>query len=72
MSRPRAATSVATRMCDLAALEVGQRARLRCAWLLSPWMAVALMPSALQLLGEPAGAVLGAREDERLLDRGPT
>ena len=42
---------------------------MRCGWLLLPWIAAAAMPSRLQLLGELVGAVLGAGEDERLVDR---
>ncbi len=66
MSRPRAATSVATRMATRPLLK-SVSARLRCGWLLSPWMAVALMPSRSSC--RAAGRhVLGAGEDERLLD----
>ena len=44
MSRPRAATSVATRTANRFALKSAS-ARTRCGWLLLPWMAVAGMPS---------------------------
>ena len=67
MSRPRAATSVATRTVEPARLEVGERADA---------LRLALVavdrggrdPVALELLGQPVGAVLGPREDERLVD----
>ena len=67
MSSPRAATSVATRTANRPALKSAS-ARTRCGWLLLPWMAVARMPSWLELLGEPVGAVLGPGEDQRLVD----
>ena len=44
------------------------RARTRCGWLLLPWIAVAAMPSLLELKGQAVRAVLGAREDQRLVD----
>ena len=69
MSRPRAATSVATRIVARPALK-SSSARTRWPWLLLPWIAVARDAVALELLGEAVGAVLGAREDERLVDRG--
>ena len=67
MSRPRDATSVATRIERPAGLEVVER--------LDP-LALALVavdrgrgdPVALELLGEVVRAVLGPGEDERLLD----
>ena len=68
MSMPRAATSVATRSVDAAGLEVGERANaLRLALVaVDGGGGDAVL---LQLLGQPVGAVLGAGEDERLLDR---
>ena len=67
MSRPRAATSVATRIGEPVGLEVGERANA---------LRLALVAVdrdgrdavVLELLGEAVGAVLGAREDERLVD----
>ncbi len=66
MSMPRAAMSVATSTRTRPRLKSAERP-LRAPWLLLPWIAAALMPSLLELLGEPVGAVLGAREDEHLL-----
>ena len=67
MSSPRAAMSVATRIATLFCLK-SFSARTRCGWLLLPWMATARDAVEGQLLGESVGAVLGAREDERLVD----
>ena len=67
MSRPRDATSVATRIEARPALK-SSSAWTRWPWLLLPWIAVAAMPSRCELLGEAVRAVLGPREDERLLD----
>ena len=66
MSRPREATSVATSAVSLPGLEVRERARAR---------GLALVAvdgrgadaGAVELLGKPVRAVLGAREDERLV-----
>ena len=59
--------SVATRIATRPRLK-SSSARTRCDWLLLPWIAAAAMPSVVELLGEAIGAVLGAREHERLLD----
>ena len=67
MSRPRAATSVATRTANRPALK-SARARTRCGWLLLPWIAVAGDAVLLELKGEAVRAVLGPREDQRLVD----
>ena len=68
MSRPRDATSVATRIGTRPSLK-SFSARTRCPWLLLPWIAVATGAVAFfELLDEAVRAVLRAREDERLLD----
>ncbi len=64
MSRPRAATSVATSVRTLPESKRAS-ARSRWAWALSPWIASAVDVVAAQLLDEPVGAGLGAHEDER-------
>ena len=66
MSSPRAVISVATRIGVRPALK-SARARTRWPWLRLPWMAAA-RALALQLLGQAVGAVLGAGEDEGLVD----
>ena len=67
MSSPRAATSVATRTVNRPALKSAS-ARTRCGWLLLPWIAVAVMPSCVELQRQSICAVLGPGEDERLVD----
>ena len=67
MSRPRDATSVATRIATRPALK-SSSARTRWDWVRSPWMAAASHPVADELVGEPAGEVLGAHEHERLVE----
>ena len=41
---------------------------MRWPWVLLPWIAAGADAVALELLGEAAGAVLGAGEDERPID----
>ena len=67
MSRPRAAMSVATSTCESPGLEGGQRPRaLRLALVaVDRGGGDAVLA---ELLGEAVGAVLGAGEDERLVD----
>ncbi len=66
MSMPRAAMSVATRTRYLPLLKPASASvRWDCERL--PWMRSALIPVLDQLRLQPVGAVLGAREDERLL-----
>ncbi len=67
MSRPRAATSVATRIANLVGLEVGEGAdALRLALVAVDGGGGDAV--VLELGREPVRAVLGPREDERLVD----
>ncbi len=67
MSSPRAAMSVATRMATLFCLKSLQRAHaLRLALVAVDGHCADAVKD--QLLGESVGAVLGARENERLVD----
>ena len=66
MSMPRAAMSVATSTCRSPLLKSAS-ALVRALWLLLPWIAIALMPCFVQVLGQAVGAVLGAREHQHLV-----
>ena len=67
MSRPRAATSVATRTRISPDLNPSS-ARVRSGWDRSEWIATASMPFAIEPAGQPAGGELGPGEHEDLAE----